>query len=121
MNEVTLIGRSGANAELKYLPNGMAVVNLSIATNEGKAEQKKTYWHRVTLFGKTAEIMGVRIRKGSEVFIRGKLRPREWEKDGVKQRAVDVIADWVRVMERHESNESVNQASGPSFSDDIPF
>lgn len=100
MNQVILIGRSSAAAELKYTPNGLAVVNLSVATNDGKADKKITSWHRVTLFGKTAEMFGPRIQKGTEIFIQGKLQYNQWEKNGVKMTNSYIVADWVRVIEQ---------------------
>jgi single-strand DNA-binding protein len=132
MNQIYLIGRSGADAELKYTPNGTAVCNLSIATSEKRGETYETTWHRVNIFGKTAEAIGLRIKKGSEVFIQGKLTSRTWDdkNTGQKRTSVEILANWVRLIDRGapqggESPPPSNQ--GPQFGqgymdeNDIPF
>ena len=99
LNKVEIIGTLGQDPEVRYLPNGNAVANLSLATSEkwtdkqsGQA-QEKTEWHRISLFGKVAEIAGEYLRKGSECYICGKLQTREWEKDGVKRYTTEIIVD----------------------------
>lgn len=89
VNKVILVGTCGQDPEVRYLPNGNAVTNLSLATSEQWTDKQtgqkveKTEWHRVSLFGKVAEIAGEYLRKGSQVYIEGKLQTREWEKDGI--------------------------------------
>ncbi|RMP52136.1 Single-stranded DNA-binding protein, partial [Pseudomonas syringae pv. atrofaciens] len=91
VNKVILVGTCGQDPEVRYLPNGNAVTNLSLATSEQWTDKQsgqkveKTEWHRVSLFGKVAEIAGEYLRKGSQVYIEGKLQTREWEKDGIKR------------------------------------
>lgn len=98
LNKVEIIGTLGQDPEVRYLPNGNAVTNLSMATSEkwkdaqGNA-QERTEWHRVSLFGKVAEIAGEYLRKGSECYVCGKLQTREWEKDGVKRYTTEIIVD----------------------------
>jgi len=86
VNKVILVGTCGQDPEVRYLPNGNAVTNLSLATSEQWTDKQtnerkeKTEWHRVSLFGKVAEIAGEYLRKGSQVYIEGKLQTREWER-----------------------------------------
>lgn len=99
VNKVILVGTCGQDPETRYLPNGNAVTNLSLATSEQWTDKQsgqkveKTEWHRVTLFGKVAEIAGEYLRKGSQVYIEGKLQTREWEKDGIKRYITEIIVD----------------------------
>ena len=104
MNEVTLLGFVGSNAELKYSQAGSAVCNISIATTEKWGDQSKTFWHRITFFGKTAEIWAPQIKKGDEIWIKGKIQPREYEKNGVKHYVTDIIANWVRITMKKPDN-----------------
>ncbi|WP_054904572.1 single-stranded DNA-binding protein [Pseudomonas sp. NBRC 111144] len=99
VNKVILVGTCGQDPEVRYLPNGNAVTNLSLATSESWTDKQtgqkveKTEWHRVVLFGKVAEIAGEYLRKGSQCYIEGKLKTREWEKDGIKRYATEVHVD----------------------------
>ena len=99
VNKVILVGTCGQDPEVRYLPNGNAVTNLSLATseqwNDKQSGQKveRTEWHRVSLFGKVAEIAGEYLRKGSQCYIEGKLQTREWEKDGIKRYTTEIIVD----------------------------
>jgi len=99
VNKVILVGTCGQDPEVRYMPNGNAVTNLSLATSEQWTDKQtgqkveKTEWHRVSLFGKVAEIAGEYLRKGSQVYIEGKLQTREWEKDGVKRYTTEIIVD----------------------------
>ncbi|HDS1744250.1 single-stranded DNA-binding protein [Pseudomonas sp. M2] len=99
INKVILVGTCGQDPEVRYLPNGNAVTNLSLATSESWNDRQtgqkveKTEWHRVVLFGKVAEIAGEYLRKGSQCYIEGKLKTREWEKDGIKRYSTEVHVD----------------------------
>ena len=99
MNKVILVGTCGQDPEVRYLPNGNAVTSLSLATSEAWTDKQtgqkveKTEWHRVVLFGKVAEIAGEYLRKGSQCYIEGKLKTREWEKDGIKRYSTEVHVD----------------------------
>ncbi len=87
VNKVILIGTLGQDPEIRYIPNGGAVGRLSIATNESwrdkqtGQQKEQTEWHRVVLFGKLAEIASEYLRKGSQVYIEGKLKTRKWTDD----------------------------------------
>ncbi|MFJ3685597.1 single-stranded DNA-binding protein [Pseudomonas sp. NPDC090208] len=105
VNKVILVGTCGQDPEVRYLPNGNAVTNLSLATSEQWTDKQtgqkveKTEWHRVSMFGKVAEIAGEYLRKGSQVYIEGKLQTREWEKDGVKRYTTEIIVDMQGTMQ----------------------
>ncbi|OFS73916.1 single-stranded DNA-binding protein [Pseudomonas sp. HMSC08G10] len=99
VNKAILVGTCGQDPEVRYLPNGNAVTNISLATSEQWTDKRsgqkveRTEWHRVVLFGKVAEIAGEYARKGSQIYIEGKLRTREWEKDGIKRYSTEVHVD----------------------------
>jgi single-strand DNA-binding protein len=105
VNKVILVGTCGQDPEVRYLPNGNAVTNLSLATSEQWTDKQsgqkveRTEWHRVSLFGKVAEIAGEYLRKGSQCYIEGKLQTREWEKDGIKRYTTEIIVDMQGTMQ----------------------
>ena len=156
VNKVILVGTCGQDPETRYLPSGNAVTNLSLATSEQWTDKQtgqkveKTEWHRVALFGKVAEIAGEYLRKGSQVYIEGKLQTREWEKDGIKRYTTEIIVDMQGTMQllggrpsgddaaprqarpapQREPQQQARPAPQPaaqpapdydSFDDDIPF
>lgn len=96
VNKVILVGKLGNDPEIRYMNNGGAVANLSVATSESwrdksTGENKEvTEWHRVVIFGKLAEIAGEYLRKGSQVYLEGQLKTRKWEKDGVERYTTEV-------------------------------
>jgi single-strand DNA-binding protein len=98
VNSVTIVGRVGQDPEIRFLPNGDAICNLSVATSKqwldkASGEKKeKTEWHRIVLFGKTAELAGKWTKKGTVVYVRGELETREWEKDGIKRYTTEIKA-----------------------------
>ena len=100
VNKVILVGNLGADPELKYTPSNRALCNLRIATTEvykdkGGQRQEKTEWHRVTVWGETAENCSKYLAKGRSVYIEGRLQTRSYDKDGQKHYATDVVADRV--------------------------
>lgn len=98
VNKVIIIGNLGQDPEVKYMPSGGAVANISIATTESwkdksSGEKKeKTEWHRVVFFNRLAEIVGEYLRKGSSVYVEGQLRTRKWQKDGVDMYTTEIVA-----------------------------
>ena len=96
VNKVILIGRLGADPDVRYTPGGQAVANFNIATDEGYTDkngqkQDKTEWHRIVAWGRTAELAGQYLKKGREVYIEGKLETREWQdKEGAKRYTTEV-------------------------------
>ncbi|AZG89416.1 single-stranded DNA-binding protein (plasmid) [Pseudomonas syringae pv. pisi str. PP1] len=127
VNKVILVGTCGQDPEVRYLPNGNAVTNLSLATSEQWTDKQsgqkveKTEWHRVSMFGKVAEIAGEYLRKGSQVYIEGKLQTREWEKDGIKRYTTEIVVDMQGTMQllggrpnNENSGSTVNQQAQPA-------
>lgn len=105
VNKVILIGNVGGDPETRYMPNGNAVTNITLATTDTWKDkqtgqtQERTEWHRVVLFGKVAEIAGEYLRKGSQCYIEGRLQTREWEKDGVKRYTTEIVVDMNGTMQ----------------------
>ena len=99
INKVTLLGNLGNDPETRYLPNGNAVTNITLATGDAWKDKQsgqvveRTEWHRVVFFGKVAEVAGEYLRKGSQCYIEGRLQTREWEKDGVKRYTTEIVVD----------------------------
>lgn len=100
VNKVILIGNLGQDPDTRYTPNGNAVVNLNLATDESYKDRQtgqlvpKTEWHRVVMFGKIAEVAGQYLRKGSKVYIEGKLQTRKWQnKEGQDVYTTEVVVD----------------------------
>lgn len=100
INKVILVGNLGQDPEVRYTPNGSAVTSLSLATSESWKDkntgqmQEKTEWHRISLFGKLAEIAGEYLRKGSQIYIEGKLQTRKWQdKQGQDRYTTEVVVD----------------------------
>jgi len=120
VNKVILVGTCGQDPEVRYMPNGNAVTNLSLATSEQWTDKQtgqkveKTEWHRVSLFGKVAEIAGEYLRKGSQVYIEGKLQTREWEKDGIKRYTTEIIVDMQGTLQLLGSRPQAGQQSQSS-------
>jgi len=103
LNKVILIGNLGRDPETRYLPNGDAVANISVATTDtwkdkNGEKQEKTEWHRVTLYRRLGEIAGEYLKKGSQVYIEGRIEYREYEKDGVKRYSTDIIASEMKML-----------------------
>ena len=153
VNKVILVGNLGSDPETRYMPSGDAVTNISIATTESwkdkqSGEQKeKTEWHRVVMFRRLGEIAAEYLRKGSQVYIEGKLRTNKWkDRDGNDRYTTEIIADEMQMLGGRGgagggdyssgggSNKSSGGGSGQSgdgqnsppppaddFDDDIPF
>jgi len=154
VNKVILIGNLGRDPEVRYMPDGGAITNISIATTENWKDkngekQEKTEWHRVAFFGKLAEIAGEYLKKGSQVYVEGRLQTRKWQdKDGNDKYTTEIVADRMQMLgsrqgmggagagagerEAPERGESARPAGKPAgakpagskfddFEDDIPF
>ena len=142
VNKVILVGNLGRDPEVRYMPSGDAVANIAIATsskykNKAGAQVEETEWHRVSFFGKLAEIAGQYLKKGSSVYIEGKLKTRKYtDKDGVEKYATDIIADQMQMLGGKPEGASADRpaqrpaeapkpaAGGSGFDDmddDIPY
>lgn len=106
VNKVTLIGTVGRDPEMRFTPGGSAIANFSMATNESYNDKntgqrvENTEWHRIVAFGKLAEIIQQYVKKGGKLYIEGKLRTNEWEKDGIKRYSTDIIANEMVMLDR---------------------
>ncbi|HZF30855.1 MAG TPA: single-stranded DNA-binding protein [Gammaproteobacteria bacterium] len=106
VNKVILVGNVGKDPETRYMPSGQAVTNLTLATNESwkdkttGEQQERTEWHKVAMFGRLAEIAAEYLRKGSQVYIEGKIRTRKWQDktDGKDRYTTEIIADEMQML-----------------------
>lgn len=150
LNKAILIGNLGADPEINNLPSGSTVANISVATtmrwkDKQSGERKEsTEWHRVVAFNRLAEIIGEYLKKGSQVYIEGRLQTRTWEKDGAKHYTTEIVATEMKMLgvksdtgqakaenqaAAYQNNQSEGgqqaQNSSPinhdDFDDDIPF
>ena len=145
INKVILIGNLGRDPENRYLPSGEQVTSIAVATTDrwrdkASGEQKEqTEWHRISFFGKLAEIAGQYLKKGSQVYIEGRLRTRKYtDKEGIDRYATEIIADTMQMLgSRQDGQESTGRnkyaeqtgRDAPSqrpapmsdMDDDIPF
>ena len=150
VNKVILVGNLGADPETRSMPSGTTVTNIRIATSESwkdkasGAQQERTEWHSIALFGRLGEIAAEYLRKGSQVFVEGRLRTRKWQdKQGNDRFSTEIIADNMQMLggraggagapsqpersgssapPRDEYDQSPAPAGGKEeFDDDIPF
>lgn len=136
LNRVMLIGRLGADPEQRHMPNGKAVVNIRVATSEtwkdrnSGERQERTEWHSIVAFDKLAEIIAEYLRKGSQVFIEGKLQTRKWQdKEGKDRYTTEIVASQMQMLGGKLQGERVPRQEAPAsepapageFEDDLPF
>lgn len=121
VNKVILVGNLGQDPEIRYMPNGGAVANMTLATSESwrdkaTGEQKeKTEWHRVVLFGKLAEVAGEYLKKGSQVYIEGALQTRKWtDQAGVEKHTTEVVVNVGGTMQMLRGRSGAGEAAGAS-------
>ena len=136
VNKVILIGNLGQDPEIKYMPSGNAVTNITIATSESwkdkqtGQQQERTEWHKVCFFNRLAEIAGEYLKKGSKVYVEGSLRTRKWQgQDGQDRYTTEIVASEMQMLDSKGENSSQPQqqpgkaTADPgfdSFDDDIP-
>lgn len=139
VNKVILIGNLGKDPETRYMSNGEAVTNITMATTDtwkdkNGDKQEKTEWHRVTFYKKLAEISGEYLKKGMSVYVEGRLETKKWtDKNGIERYTTDIVANEMKMLgskktdaSQEQSNDSWknqnNDSSGFSdMEDDIPF
>ncbi|MBD3225740.1 MAG: single-stranded DNA-binding protein [Caldithrix sp.] len=144
VNKAIIIGRLGADPEMRYAPSGTAVANFRVATNSRTKDQEgnwtdNTEWHSVVAFGKTAEIAGEYLKKGKLVYLEGRLQTRNWEdQNGVKHYRTEIITENLQFLgskdqgdgQQASSSQQEQKASGeqssaeqenPENEDDLPF
>lgn len=104
LNKVILIGRLGKDPEVRYMPNGEAVCNFSVATSESWKDnngqkQERTEWHNITMYRRIAEISGQYLKKGSQVYLEGRIQSRKYQgKDGIERTAYDIIVNEMKML-----------------------
>ncbi|MBS9781752.1 MAG: single-stranded DNA-binding protein [Gammaproteobacteria bacterium] len=151
INKAIIVGNLGNDPDMKYLPNGDAVTNISVATSESWTDkqsgqpQERVEWHRITAYRKLAEIMGQYLKKGSQVYIEGKIQTRKWtDQNGIERYTTEIIANQMQMLgskfdnqnQQNTGNNSTSQSNVSNnqpqanqqtqtdeddFSDDIPF
>ncbi len=150
INKVILMGHLGADPELRSFPDGSAVVNVSLATSERWKDkttgepQDKTEWHRLVFFRRVAEIAGQYLKKGSLIYVEGKLQTRKWQDaQGVERYTTEVVVNEMKMLDKRDdrddnsartqsgqqsngqraqnTQEEALAAGGAHFNDDIPF
>lgn len=147
VNKVIVVGNLGRDPEVRYRPEGGAVANLSVATTESWKDkegerQEKTEWHRVVLFGRTAEVAGEYLRKGATVYVEGRLQTRKWQdKDGQDRYTTEIVGDRLQMFGTRRDGDDGAKDAKPAgdgerpapksvgrpgdrfadFEDDIPF
>jgi single-strand DNA-binding protein len=134
MNKVTLIGRIGKDPETRYLPNGTAIADLSLATSrrwtdkQTNERKEETQWHNLVFFGKVAETAGKYVKKGDQLAVEGEIEYQQWEKDGEKKYRTVIRCQNLELLggKQNQSTDS-NKKPEPQaqsyddYSDDIPF
>jgi single-strand DNA-binding protein len=153
INKVILVGNLGADPDTRYMPSGKAVTNIRVATSESWKDkqtgdmQERTEWHSIVMYDKLGEIAAEYLRKGSQVYIEGKIRTRKWQdKEGKDRYTTEIIADQMQMLggrgggggapseprsasrqapasedRADRSTAPVDEAGGGEFDDDIPF
>ena len=147
VNKVILVGNLGKDPEVRYAPSGQAIANINIATTESWKDknpgekQEKTEWHRVVFFSRLAEIVGEYLKKGSQVYIEGRLQTRKWQdKEGKDRYTTEIVANEMQMLgsrqgggapsddynqDKSHSKPKTEAAGAPAgnsdFDDDIPF
>jgi single-strand DNA-binding protein len=133
INKVIIVGHLGADPEIKYMPSGTAVANVTIATSESWKDkttgekQEKTEWHKVTFYKKLAEIVGEYLKKGAQIYVEGRLQTRKWQaKDGTDRYTTEIIASEMQMLGSKppvaNSEPSDAPSEKPDFDDsEIPF
>ena len=131
LNKAQIIGRVGRDPEIRYLPSGDAVANLTLATTEkwkdkstGEAKEA-TEWHRISFFGRLAEIVGEYVQKGSLIYVEGKIKTRKYtDKDGVEKYSTDITAETMKLLSSRGDSQPRQQEQSTGMEDmpsDIPF
>ena len=152
VNKVILVGNVGNDPEVRYMPNGNAVANVSVATSDSWKDrntgdqQERTEWHRVVFFNRLAEIVEQYVKKGTKLYLEGRLQTRSWEQDGAKRYSTEIVANEMQMLDsrgaggvnqefgdqapppaapsqdsKKESTQQPSSSNFDNFDDDIPF
>jgi len=144
VNKAILVGSLGRDPEIRYMSSGEAVANFSIATSENWKDkngqkQEKVEWHNIVAYSKLAEIIGEYLKKGSSVYVEGRIQTRKWEKDGVTRYSTEIVCNQMQMLsgkqeqsgytseaptgsaQRQDSKPDEQKGSFDDFSDDVPW
>lgn len=140
VNKVILVGHTGNAPELRYLPNGDAVANVSLATSEtwkdkNTGEKKEaTEWHRLVMYRRTAEVAGEYVGKGAQIYVEGRLQTKKWtDKEGVERYTTEVVVESLKLLDKKPADSHVGGSrpsvpaskrpttGGAEMDDDYPF
>ncbi len=139
VNKVILVGNVGRDPEVRYLDKNVAVANFPLATTErgytmqnGTQVPERTEWHNIVAWRGLAELSEKYIKKGSQLYIEGKLQTRSWEKDGIKRYTTEIVADVIQLLGKRDKTEETQNASPvvsdtavseppAAMDDDLPF
>ena len=128
VNKVILVGNLGRDPEMRYTPNGLAVANITIATTEvwkdkqSGENQERTEWHRIVLYQRLAEIAGEYLKKGSKIYLEGRLQTRKWQdkNTGQDRFATEIVADSLQMLDSKATGMGANPNSGFNTNDAPP-
>ncbi len=128
INKVILVGNVGNDPEVRYMPNGNAVANVSIATSESwkdkntGEQQERTEWHRVVFFNRLGEIVEQYVSKGAKLYVEGRLQTRSWEQDGIKRYSTEIVASEMQMLDTRSGGQdtagsyaNANQSASPAM------
>jgi single-strand DNA-binding protein len=137
INKVIIIGNLGQDPEVHTTAAGATISNISVATSESWNDKQtgdkveKTEWHRIVFFNRLAEVVAQYLKKGSSVYVEGKLQTRKWEKDGIDRYTTEIVANKLEMLGSKGDNSAPQQQQAPqavqtpqqppAFDDDIPF
>lgn len=127
VNKVIIVGNLGRDPETRYMPNGEAVTNVAVATTESWKDKNSgdkkeiTEWHRITFYRKLAEVAGQYLKKGSSVYIEGRLQTRKWtDKDGVERYTTEIIADVMQMLGGRPGGGNTNSGGDDDYGSSAP-
>ncbi len=120
VNKVVLVGNLGKDPEMRYMPNGNAVANLTLATTESWKDKQtgerkdKTEWHRLTVFRRLGEMCGEYLKKGAKIYVEGKLQTRKWQgQDGQDRYTTEIVVDEIQMMDSRNQGQGQFQQNAP--------
>ena len=127
INKVIIVGNLGGDPDTRFMPSGKAVCNISVASSESwndketSEKQEKTEWHRIVFFGRLAEIASEYLKKGSQVYVEGKLRTRKWvTREGHDRWTTEIVANQMQILGKNEES-TISYQEQESLAENIPF
>ena len=127
INKVIIVGNLGGDPDTRFMPSGKAVCNISVASSESwndketSEKQEKTEWHRIVFFGRLAEIASEYLKKGSQVYVEGKLRTRKWvTREGDDRWTTEIVANQMQILGKNEES-TISHQEQEYLAENIPF